>query len=170
MKINYEENGKKSSMKELIKDAKEELLEYFEELCEEKETSIYAVTELMDEIRELKRAGYTEKESHLKDFQFDCGFEVCWLEDISLMEPEETESGEEELNSDIFKCIRIGSELICDAGIGELTEKYYGKVFRNDKGDIFSQRLWTGGRMPSIEERKNAKWEGMDELIREGEA
>ena len=170
MKINYEESGKSTSLKELIKEAKEELLNYFEELCERKETSIYDVTDLMDEIRELKKAGYTENKSYLKGFQFDCGFEVCWLEDVSSIDPEDTESGEEELNSDIFKCIRIGSELLCDVGVCELDEKEYDKVFRNERGHIFAQRLWTGGRMPSIEERKSAKWEGLDELIREGEA
>ena len=164
MKINYEENGKETSLKELVIDATGILLKYFEKLCEDKDTSIYTITALMDQIRELKRAGYTENNPYLKGFPFDNRVEVCWLEDICLYDPEETESGEEELNSDIYKCIRIGNELISDPGICEITEEDYEKVTRKADGGIFAQRLWTGGRMPTIEERKAAKWEGLDDI------
>lgn len=154
---------------QLREDAKGFVYSQFEHMCDERDILLEDVNDLIDEMRFVKHSYFTNKESEMiEDYEeANRGRRLCWLEDVCFYPAEgseysdPTESGEDELEFDLWKCFIFEGCTYIDAGISELEEIEYNKIIDDKKGCVRGTRIWTGGKMPTVEQRKAKKWKGL---------
>ena len=155
----------------LRKDAKGLVYEFLDEMSDSQDVLLEDVNYLLELTRFVNHGQFTQEKSEvITSFKEAIdGNKLCWIEGVlyykaegdEITEP--TESGEDELIFTINPCFKLGRTVYEDAGIGELEEKDYNKITRDEKGIVSGTRIWTGGKMPTVEQRKEAKWGGPKE-------
>lgn len=158
------------NIEQLRKDAGGFVYSELDYMCD-REILLEDVNDLIEDAKFVKHAYFSdEKAEVIDDFETAIsGNGLYWLEDVffypaegdELSDP--TESGEDELIFEIRECFKFGRVICEDAGTGELEEKEYNKIVRDKDGFVHGVRLWSPGSIPTTEQRKAAKWGGLEE-------
>lgn len=162
-KIVYDEGALK--LIEIRKDAIDDQLDYFISMCENKNVDIRDIVDLMDEIRYLKNAKFTDEEPRLLSYEEISKAKVllCWCEEICYDHVwAEEEDSDNSISDWIIPCFIVHQETFTEAGEGDIGKpEEYGKVEHQGHGDLFGQRFWSCGKRPTFEQMKSKKWEGL---------
>lgn len=158
-------------LESIRKDAKDFVHSVLDQMCGGKDITLDEINTLIEDARLVNYARFSSEEPKLIESYEDAikGDELCWIEDAWLYPAkgdkysDPTDSGEDEFIFEIRACFKFGGCLYDEAGIGELEKVNYNKIIREKDGTVCGFRVWTGGKMPTIEQRKAAKWEGLKE-------
>lgn len=169
MLVIHEQMGRRdigALMDSLRKDAKGFVHEELDWMCDGRDILLDDVNDLIEDTRFVNHAHFLKEESKMiGNFEEAIeGNRLCWIETAIFYKAEgdeisdPTDSGEDELTTTISPCFKFGRFFYEDAGSGELEEKSYNKAPNVPSG--IGIRIWTGGGMPTVEQREAAKWEG----------